>query len=248
MYVLILPTRREFSAAVGHWKDKTRVDGYPVPAWRVDELLILRCGMGPEGARQAVAAMEEIQPTTVWLFGWCGGLRPDLQCGDIVVSTETVDDAGLRMETLPDPRIRQVLDRLASDLGQRCAVGKTLSLGYVLHDKSESPFPDDDSLLSVEMEAQPIARWAQVSNGVVFNHVRFVLDPVAQALPGGRPAAWLNLPQQMHSLYRFTIHARHVNRVMRQAIDRLRQEGCFAATDCSQEITGVRPVIGCVED
>jgi purine-nucleoside phosphorylase len=126
----------------------------------------------------------------VWLFGWCGGLVPDLSVGDLVLADATIfsegaDEPETRLSHPPaEPLVAQV-GRVAEELGLRLLVGPTLTSAQVLASSEQKRAGAATGAVAVEMEAGPLARWA-VARSVPFVHLRVVLDPLVSPLPPTR--------------------------------------------------------------
>jgi hypothetical protein len=66
---------------------------WDVPAWRIGDLLVIEPGMGPGLTSAILPDLEGLGRGGVWLFGWCGGLRPELSAGDLVLADATISQA-----------------------------------------------------------------------------------------------------------------------------------------------------------
>jgi len=185
--VLITPTRWESRAVLKSLPGALPEPGWDVPAWRVGDLLLVEPGMGPESAETLLPHVEPLELQAMWIFGWCGGLMPELTVGDLVLADGTIfsDRVGGPVTRLPHPPpaplVAQVR-RLAEALGLRMVVGPVLTSDKVLATVEQKRIGASTGAVAVEMEAGPLARWA-VARGVRFVHLRVVLDPVTSVLP-----------------------------------------------------------------
>lgn len=131
--------------------------------------------------------IKPLEPQAVWLFGWCGGLVPDLTVGDLVLADATIFAEGAGEPTTwlphppPDPLTTQ-MRHLAEKLGLRMVVGPVLTSNKILASVEQKRAGAATGAVAAEMEAGPLAHWV-VAQGVRFVHLRVVLDPVASALP-----------------------------------------------------------------
>jgi hypothetical protein len=195
MRLLIVPTRWESEVVLGALSDAVPDPAWDVPAWRADDLLIVEPGMGPDLTAVILPRLETLQLGGVWLFGWCGGLRPDLRVGDLVLADATIfarQDSltGRISHPPPDPLVAQ-MRRLADRLGLRLALGSVLTSDHLLRSVAQKEAAAATSAVAVEMEAGPLARWSE-ERSLPFVHIRVVLDPLGLALPSMR------LPADQH--------------------------------------------------
>ncbi len=187
MRILITPTRRESQTVLRSLPGAALDPGWDVPAWRTDNLLLVEPGMGPELTAALLPRIEPLDPQAVWLFGWCGGLTPELGLGDLVLADATIfsnraDGPTARLpHPPPAPLVAQVRHH-AEELGRRIAVGPVLTSDKVLASVEQKRAGAAAGAVAVEMEAGPLARWA-VARGVLFVHLRVVLDPLTSPLP-----------------------------------------------------------------
>jgi hypothetical protein len=129
------------------------------------------CGMGQA---RAAALCQRLEARTrplrgLALIGWAGGLCPDLTAGDVVLADTALNTQGQRVPCtvilLPGARVGTLLTVPAPLLTPR---SKGVAWGY--------------GALAVEMEAYPLAAWAEAHN-LSFVHARVILDPFNEALP-----------------------------------------------------------------
>ena len=164
-----------------------RALGWNVPAWHTDRLLIVESGMGSEKTAAILPRLDALSVETLWLFGWCGGLSPQLDVGDLVLAEATVllDAPEAYIDHSPPDALQEQLRRLAGELNLRLVVGPVLTSDRVLASVADKQAGAAMGAVGVEMEAGPLARWA-AAHSVPFFHLRVVLDPVASALPKTR--------------------------------------------------------------
>lgn len=242
MLALIVPTRWETRAALRSLTDAVPYLAWDVPAWRVGDLLMVEPGMGPDLTAAVLPHLETLEIQSVWLFGWCGGLRPELGAGDLVLADATVSTAedGPTTRILhpaPDSLIEEVR-HLAHRLGRRMDVGPVLTSDHVLSSVEQKHNGAATGALAVEMEAGPLARWA-TTRSLPFVHLRVVLDPLEAALPptelptddhgcaqkGGLVSHVLTHPREWPALWRLSIQIRIARRVMTDVIGALARPG-----------------------
>lgn len=190
MRLLIIPTRWESRAVLRSLPGAAREPGWDVPAWRVGDLLLVEPGIGPELTEALQPRLEPLEPQAVWLFGWCGGLVPELDVGDLVLSDATIFSQGVNepMTRTPHPppeSLAAQVRRLAEERGRRMVVGPLLTSHEVLASQKQKQIGAAMGAVAVEMEAGPLARWA-VARSVPFMHLRIVLDPLTSTLPPTR--------------------------------------------------------------
>jgi len=157
-----------------------------LPAWRFGDLLMIEPGMGPDLTAAVLPRLEGLGPGEVWLFGWCGGLTPELGVGDLVLADATVSEAEggqiTRIAHPPPGPLRVEVCRVAQELGRPLAVGPVLTSSRVLVSLAQKTKGAASGALAVEMEAGPLAHWTTL-RGLPFVHLRVVLDPLVSALP-----------------------------------------------------------------
>jgi len=161
LLLLITPTFSEYAAARAALADML-AEG---------ELELQVCGMGQACAAALCRWLAEraCDLRGLALIGWAGGLHPDLTAGDIVLADAALNTEGQRapcsVVNLPGAR-----------------VGALLSVSAPLLTPQAKQAASSSDALAVEMEAYPLAVWAEAHN-LPFVHVRVVLDPVNEALP-----------------------------------------------------------------
>lgn len=242
MLVLIVPTRWETKAALRSLPGAVPDPAWDVPAWRVGDLLMIEPGMGPDLTAAVLPRLETLEIQSVWLFGWCGGLRPDLGAGDLVLADATIS-AGEDGSTTsiphpaPDSLIEEV-SHLAHRLGRRMVVGPVLTSDHVLSSVEQKQAGAATGAAAVEMEAGPLARWA-TGRSLPFVHLRVVLDPLKSALPstkfptddhgyaqkGALLSHALTHPREWPALWRLLRQIRAARAVMTDVIGSLSQAG-----------------------
>jgi nucleoside phosphorylase len=161
--------------------------GWDVPTWHTDKLLIVESGMGSEKTAAVLPRLDTLSVEALWLFGWCGGLSPELDVGDLVLAEATVplDAPEAHIDHRPPDALHKHLRRLAGELNLRLVVGPVLTSDRVLASVADKRAGAAMGAVAVEMEAGPLARWA-AAHSVPFFHLRVVLDPVASVLPKTR--------------------------------------------------------------
>jgi hypothetical protein len=240
--VLIVPTRWETRAALRSLPGAVPEPGWNVPVWNIGDLLMVETGMGPGLAAAVLPRLEMLDLQSVWLFGWCGGLSPNLGAGDLVLADATIWAGGDGPPTriphpAPDLLVKE-LRHLAHRLGRRMIVGPALTSDVVLSSVEQKQSGATAGAVAVEMEAGPLAYWA-IGRSLPFVHLRVVLDPLESALPPtefptddhGYARKWTLLshvfthPREWPALWRLSSQMRTARRVMTQVIRSLARPG-----------------------
>jgi hopanoid-associated phosphorylase len=139
--------------------------------------------------RRTVKVVEEAASAAECLvsFGIAGGLKPGLRAGDIVLSTEVIDEdrRWLSSDSLR-PRISDLVEELGAIEGP--VLGAQLALA-TKRDKRQAW--RSTGAVAVDMESVVVAR-AAAALGIPFVVLRAIADPAARELP---PAALLPLDE-----------------------------------------------------
>lgn len=150
--------------------------------------------VGGGNHRRTVAVVEEAAPRAEILvsFGIAGALAPSLKAGDIVLSTEVVDDD---RNWLSSERLRPQLAELALEIG--AFEGPVLGVRTALATEADKRRAwQQTAAIAVDMESVVVAR-AAAALGIPFVVLRAIADPAGRELPpaalvpldaGGRPA------------------------------------------------------------
>ena len=123
------------------------------------------------------AALLRDEPVSLLLStGFCGGLQPELQIGDLVLA-DTIWHRGKEIRVARDllGRVQQTLDRFGTRTGP-CA-----SVSFVADGEKKRELAGTGAI-SVDMESGPLADWA-CRREVPFLMLRVVLDPLDADLP-----------------------------------------------------------------
>ena len=134
------------------------------------ELQLAAFGIGQTCAKTLCQQLERTAGFgRIALIGWAGGLCPDLTAGNVVVANTALNVQGQSAPcvpvSLPDAR-----------------VGALLSVSVPLLTPQAKRAAQSCSALAVEMEAYPLAAWAN-AHRLPFVHARVILDTVDEALP-----------------------------------------------------------------
>jgi len=143
--------------------------------------------VGGGNHRRTVQVLEEAASAAECLvsFGIAGGLKPGLRAGDIVISTEVVDDD---RNWLSSENLRPRISELARELG--AVEGPVLGVRMALATKrAKRQAWKDTGAVAVDMESVAVAR-AAAALGIPFVVLRAIADPAARELP---PAALVPL-------------------------------------------------------
>ena len=125
------------------------------------------------GITKAAAVCKTLEngPGFEWLvlLGWAGGLDPELRIGSRVIADQALlagkPSLPCHPLTLPETKVGPIL-----------TVANAL---YTREDKRKARLTE---ALAVEMEAYPLAAWAQ-EKGIPFIHARVILDTADEELP-----------------------------------------------------------------
>jgi hopanoid-associated phosphorylase len=152
-----------------------------------------RAGMpavvGAGDHRRTVKVLEEAASAAECLvsFGIAGALSPDLKPGDIVLSTEVIDDD---MRWLSSDILRPQIDELVQQIGavEGAVLGAQIALA-TQQDKRRAWH--ETGAVAVDMESVVVAR-AGAALGIPFIVLRAIADSASRDLP---PAALLPLKE-----------------------------------------------------
>jgi 4-hydroxy-3-methylbut-2-en-1-yl diphosphate reductase len=127
------------------------------------------CGMGETLAAAFCQQLEAAPPASLTLLGWGGGLAPELRAGAVVCAGSVLraGQPALPCAVLPLANSRR---------------GPILTAPRVLLTPEEKRQALASGALAVEMEAYPLAQWAQ-AQGIPFYHVRLILDTADDPIP-----------------------------------------------------------------
>jgi len=169
---------------------------------------------------RTMQVVEEAGPRAECLvsFGIAGALKPGLKTGDIVLSTEVIDEAR-RWITGESLRIR--LRKLVDEIG--AIEGPVLGAQMVLATEADKRRAwQETGAIAVDLESVVVAR-AGAALGIPFLVLRAIADPATRALPPaalvplsaeGKPqlgqvlASVMRRPQQLPSLFGVAREAR----------------------------------------
>jgi adenosylhomocysteine nucleosidase len=170
--------------------------------------------------RRTVEVVEEagLQAECLVSFGIAGALKPGLKPGDIVLSTEVIDE-DRRWVTSESLRAR--IPELVQQIG--AIEGPVLGAQMILASKADKRRAwHETGAIAVDLESVVVAR-AGAALGIPFLVLRAIADPATRALPPaallplsleGRPqigqvlASVMRRPQQLPSLFGVAREAR----------------------------------------
>jgi len=176
--------------------------------------------VGAGDHRRTVSIVEEAasQAECLVSFGIAGALAPRLKPGDIILSTEVVDDD---RTWLSSERLRPLISDLALELG--AYEGPVLGSRMVLATKAAKRRAwQNTAAIAVDMESVVVAR-AAAALGIPFVVLRAIADPASRELPpaallplddNGKPmigqvlASVMRRPQQLPTLFSVAREAR----------------------------------------
>lgn len=161
LLLLVAPTIHEFKIIQRAVKDQLS-SGY---------LALALSGMGLQAVSTFCQTLEaRNRPFSgIVLLGWAGGLSPDLKAGDVIIASSAMNTKGelISCDILPLP----------GAIG-----GPVLTVPEPALTLKEKKKHQTSGAIAVEMEAYPLAAWAQ-TRGIPFTHTRVVLDAVNESLP-----------------------------------------------------------------
>lgn len=147
------------------------------------DVMLLESGMGfDNAARAAEAVIREGRPDLLISVGFCGGIDPELQTGDVVVARQVVIVSGNGLEEVPVLFSATGPTFVARQAGAR-VFGGTFASTPVIMSKTRLAvmLPAGSPAPVVEMESAAIAIIA-VENRIPLLAVRAVSDPVDEEL------------------------------------------------------------------
>ncbi|HVH81458.1 MAG TPA: nucleoside phosphorylase [Stellaceae bacterium] len=139
--------------------------------------------------RRTVKVVEEAASAAECLvsFGIAGALKPRLRAGDIIVSTEVVDED---RRWLSSDRLRPRISELVREIG--AVEGPVLGVQMALATKADKRQAwKETGAIAVDMESVVVAR-AAAALGIPFVVLRAIADPAVRELP---PAALVPLEE-----------------------------------------------------
>jgi len=143
--------------------------------------------VGAGDHRRTVAVVEEAASAAECLvsFGIAGALKPGLRAGDIILSTEVIDED---RRWLSSDSLRGRLAELVREIG--ASEGPVLGARMVLATKADKRRAwHETGALAVDLESVVVAR-AAAALGIPFIVLRAIADPATRELP---PAALVPL-------------------------------------------------------
>ncbi|MBV8777754.1 MAG: phosphorylase [Alphaproteobacteria bacterium] len=145
-------------------------------------------GAGDRGRTIAVVEEAASRAECLVSFGIAGALKPGLRAGDIILSTEVIDDD---RRWLSSEALRPHIAELASEIGaiEGPVLGAHLAVA-TRRDKRRAW--KETGALAVDMESVVVAR-AAAALGIPFVVLRAVADPAVRELP---PAALVPLSEE----------------------------------------------------
>jgi adenosylhomocysteine nucleosidase len=185
--------------------------------------------------RRTVAVVEEASAQAECLvsFGIAGALRPGLKPGDIVISTEVVDED---RRWLTGESLRALIPELVQQIG--AVEGPVLGAQMVLATEADKRRAwQETGAIAVDLESVVVAR-AGAALGIPFLVLRAIADPATRSLPPaallplsaeGKPqvgqvlASVMRRPQQLPSLFGIAREARQALAALVEPANALRR-------------------------
>jgi len=144
----------------------------------LDGVRLVRTAIG-ERAADALDELARREAVSLLVStGFCGGLRPELQIGDLVLA-DAIRHRGEEILVSSDllRRARRTLDAHSARTGTNTVrIGACESVSDVVVGTSKRALAEGGGL-SVDMESGPLARWSR-QRAVPFLVLRVVLDPL----------------------------------------------------------------------
>jgi nucleoside phosphorylase len=182
-----------------------------VTVWNCNSLWILNPGTGDVRAMRCTDVLDQLDINRAWLVGWCGGLVPEMKCGDLVLGAGSTVAGTAQPALSPDPLLESVAAQTALDLGVALHTGAIASVRRIVRgQETRTALARSSGSIAVEMEATGLTRWASGEDRKL-SHLRVVLDPFDSDLPGGGPGFLLRLPGQYRAVRNVWTHARRAN-------------------------------------
>jgi len=142
-------------------------------------------GAGDPERTAALVATAAPQAKCLVSFGVAGGLAPHLRPGDVILSTEVVDD-NRRWQS--SPQLQSEATAIAARIG--ALIGPVFGAGAVIAtEKDKRRAWHETGALAVDLESAIVARTAEAA-GIPFLVLRTIADPATRELP---PAALIPL-------------------------------------------------------
>ncbi len=129
-------------------------------------------GIGAENAKRACEKLVSSNPSVILCVGFAGGLRSEINAGDIVLDTDK-----------SEPKIFNIITSLSFKKGIPCYSGQFWnSLSPLLKREQKLEVSRSSSSLAVEMEGESV--WgAAKSRGIPFVSIRAISDTLSEDLP-----------------------------------------------------------------
>ena len=182
-------------------------------------ILVVRCGIGPARAAEAVQNLRE-HPSAVLSVGTAGALAPGLVVGELVVASETVpaDDAGSVLKWRPE--LVAALAQACRDEGAPHRVARlATATAAVFARTAREDLHRSTGAEAVDMESHAIGS-AVAKLGVPLTALRVISDDLhAPPLPqlAGLRRVWrtpLALPRELAGFWRWKSFLRDFRRVV----------------------------------
>lgn len=139
-----------------------------------DRVLLLQAGMGSHGVARALSCLEN--PSLLLSAGFCGGVGPEVDLGEIVIASQVVRNT----DSIPaDPFLLETATRTLKRIGLPFHVGPILTVDEVVPPAEEGAKRKDLQVLAVDMESAYLAEAARCQ-GVPFLGIRVVSDTAAE--------------------------------------------------------------------
>jgi adenosylhomocysteine nucleosidase len=162
-----------FVKRLGLRRDRT-VEGLARYRDEGNRIVLLQAGMGARGVARAVASLGT--PSVLLSAGFCGGLGPGVDLGDLVIASQVIRHA----ESFPaDPFLLETATAATKAIGFPFHVGALLTVDEIMTAGDAACRRGDGPIVAVDMESAYLAEAAEW-RGIPFLAIRVVSDTVAE--------------------------------------------------------------------
>ncbi len=149
-------------------------DGLPRYRDEEDRILLLQTGMGARGVARAVVSLGT--PSLILSAGFCRGVGPEVELGDLVVASQVIRHAE---SFAADPFLLETATGATKAIGFPFHVGTILTVDEVVTAAEAGETRADGPIVAVDMESAYLAEAADW-RGIPFLAIRVVSDTAAE--------------------------------------------------------------------
>ncbi|HYF51155.1 MAG TPA: hypothetical protein VEJ63_17200 [Planctomycetota bacterium] len=147
------------------------------------QINVVRAGVGPASAAAATEKLVQNQPSVIVSCGFCGGLAPGAELGDVILADRVLDGSGDGQPIVCDASRLQQWRTALESANIRVHVGALASVSAAVTTcEAKRDLGRKANALAVDMESYAIARRAQQS-GIPMLVLRVISDTCDDALP-----------------------------------------------------------------